>query len=73
MKEGKCPHCGKEPCYEHCYANDTGKHEVAHNEGDRDWMTTFTWDNGSMIVEFECRYCGQGGSARLEPSDVQWE
>ena len=68
MKKGKCPHCGKQDCYEHCYANNSGKHEVIQMNN----VATYIVDEGAIIVDFACRRCGQSGSARLKSSDVQW-
>ena len=72
MKEGKCPHCGKESCYAHCYADNQGKHRVIRSRGDHAYPATYITDGDSMIVDFECLQCGQSGSARVLESDVQW-
>ncbi len=69
--EGRCWHCGKRECYEHCNDADDGKHVM-------DGLGKHVMDGLSIIqadmegvVDVSCKNCGQSGSVSI--TEVNWE
>lgn len=61
--EGRCWHCGKRDCYEHCNGSDDGKHQL-------DGFSVVQADMEG-VVDVSCKNCGQSGSVSI--TEVNWE
>ncbi len=68
MAKDKCPHCGEMNCYRHCYGRDSGEHEAKPE-------TAHFGANGphGLIIDINCRWCGQTGGVTCLLTEVQWE
>lgn len=65
-KKDRCKRCDKPlPCYEHCQEARTGLHEV-------DPLSAVQADDTEMVVDYNCKRCGQSGGVAVNPADIQW-
>jgi hypothetical protein len=67
-----CKICGKDKCYAHCQVAEDGKHEVDTTSADSHQCKHHD-DDGNIIVDFNCKNCGQGGSISVKVADIAWE
>ncbi len=71
MKDGKCPHCNKDGCYEHCYDAKDGKHEVEVSKNFVTEAHSLCSDN-SFVIDVNCKHCGGSGSTTILVEDIDW-
>ena len=64
-KDGKCPHCGQDNCYAHCYERSDGQHRMAFGSPHQ------SRDTPRGVVDITCEHCGQSGAAEL--GEMHWE
>lgn len=64
--EKKCRHCGKAHCWDHCQDQDDGKHKG-------DPKSIVSADGMRWVVDVNCLHCGQSGSTRINPKEIQWD
>lgn len=68
-----CPVCSRiDHCYRHCYVNPNGEHEpdpASLTPADGAGETRGT----DWIVDVCCKKCGQSGSTKIDPKEIQWE
>ena len=67
--KNECPHCRRDDCYRHCYEASDGRHLPDPATACCPPQSGAT----QFLVDYNCRRCGQGGSIRIDPSDIQWE
>lgn len=60
-----CKYCGIVDCFVHCKRSTNGIHNG-------DPSTIVQADSIDFIIDINCRFCGQFGSARIDPDDIQW-
>jgi hypothetical protein len=68
-----CPVCQKARCYAHCSKN-APTHE---HKPDRTTASSLDADrvddsNPRILVDFNCRFCGQNGSCYMLAADINW-
>ncbi len=69
MDKGPCPHCVEIDCYVHCYETAEGKHEAdpkSASSGPQD-------GDANIVVDFNCKHCGQSGGLAVDPKNIQWD
>ena len=69
-----CKVCKEKNCYAHCQDSASGEHEVApdsadSSESERDNVLR---KDGTIVVDFNCRHCGQSGSVGVHATDIAW-
>jgi hypothetical protein len=62
----KCKVCKESDCWEHCQEAADGQHDADPQSAQQAGEVDFT-------VDYNCKYCGQGGAVAVNPKDIQWD
>ena len=70
-----CKVCNEESCYAHCQESASGEHEVEPNSANssESEADNVLRESGTIVVDFNCRHCGQSGSVSVMATEVAWE
>jgi len=69
MPDPICPKCYAKFCYAHCSKSPDGEHQVNPTSA----KSPDGEDNGRILVDFNCIFCAQPGSALVSKSEIYWE